>query len=125
METSPPGTLFVVEKHPLMREVLCATVDEEADLQVVGTAATPAGAIARAQPLAPATIPALRGALPRTRILALVSADVPGQDEVARELGAHAVLTKAGPREALLHALRTSALRHGPLTPRTPPRLSR
>jgi len=78
----PPTRVLILEPPSLSQQVQRASLAPAAGLEVVG---------------------AVTGA---EEALALISADVPGQGEVARELGAHAVLAKAEPREMLLQALR-------------------
>ena len=51
-------------------------------------------------------ISALRHEFPGVLILALVSGDFRGQERMALDFGAHAVLTKAAPRAQLLNTVR-------------------
>ena len=122
-------SVLIVERHPLMREALCAAIDEEPDLVVTGEAANIAEALQMAAaptpdviliacgqdhigdpgPEAVATLDALRKALPAARILALTSEEVTGEERDALNAVAHTVLTKATPRAELVHAIRRIA----------------
>ncbi len=122
METRNPLSVFIVEKHPIMQKAICRAIKSVPDLTVAGVVALPCEVARCAKHLAPdavilaleepgfeglAMIPNLRDQLPDTRILVLISADVPGQDFVAQKIGAHAVLAKTEPWEVLLHTLRS------------------
>jgi DNA-binding NarL/FixJ family response regulator len=118
---------LIVESHPLMREALCAAIDEEPDLTVAGETAHVAEALPMAAALAPdvilialedpdpetvATLDTLRSALPKACILALTSEEVTGEEKDALNASSHAVLTKATPRAELVHAVhRATAVR--------------
>jgi DNA-binding NarL/FixJ family response regulator len=115
---------LIVERHPLMREALCAAIDEEPDLTVAGETAHVAEALLVAASLAPdvflisldepdpeavAAMGVLRRAQPAARILALTSEEVTGRESDILNGVAHAVLTKATPRAELVHAIRRIA----------------
>ena len=122
MRSSPtPFSVLIIESHPLMREALCAAIDEEPGLTVAGETAHVAEALQMAAALAPdvilialedpgpeavVTLDALRQTLPAGRILALTSEEVTGEERDALNAGAHAVLTKATPRTGLVQAVR-------------------
>ena len=115
----------------MMRESLCTAIDAEADLKVVETAPDDANAFRlmlsskydvlflTAKPdiiLLSLGNPGvedlyamvdLRTKLLDTPILALVTDEVPGQEQVALRYGAQTVLSKSASREELLGALRS------------------
>jgi DNA-binding NarL/FixJ family response regulator len=127
---STPASVLVIESHPLLRESLCAAINEEADLSVAEPAANNPDAFAlRAASLqdvlyldhepdiillaldAPGledlqTLRMLRKELPRVPILALINEETPGQKEASLGQGAQAVISKTAGREELLQALR-------------------
>lgn len=118
---SNPVTVLVIEAHPMMREALCSAIAAEVDMKV----GMPADNVTQALQMAMIVVPdiillaldnsdqgdmdgliALRQFLPGTPILALTSNEEAGQEQVALENGAQAVLTKAAPRAEVLSALR-------------------
>ena len=129
-----PASVLVIETHPIMRTALCMAIAAEADLTVLeqGTKSTRGVQMVislksddiflTSRPdiilLAMGTpgleeleaLKALRNFLPETPILALISSEVPGQEQAALEAGAQAVLTKAAPRAELIRALQELSL---------------
>jgi DNA-binding NarL/FixJ family response regulator len=116
-----PASILVIEKHPMMREALCAAISEEPDLRVGMLAGNGAAALQMLTTLLPdivllamgnpgtdelKALKTLRQSLPGTPILALTSNEVPGQEGVALEAGACGVLTKAVSRLELIGKLR-------------------
>lgn len=123
-------TVLVLENHPLMRESLCAAIAAESDLKIVEVSPEDANAFqlrlsSRYDVLFLASKPDivllalgnpglddlralidLRTKLDDTPILALVTDEVPGQEQAALRYGAQAVLSKSVSREGLLEALR-------------------
>ncbi len=116
-----PGSVLVIESHPMMREALCAAIADESDLQVSLQTANGTEALQ----MLTATLPdiillslgnpgldelealiALRKHLPDTPILALTTNEIAGQEQAALDAGACAVLTKAAPRSELISKLR-------------------
>lgn len=124
-------SILVIEKHPIMHNALCAAISGEEDLKVLGTSPGIANAFqlrlsSRYEELFLAKKPDiillslgnpglddlqalidLRTKLLDTPILALVTDEVPGQEQVALRYGAQAVLSKSISREGLLEVLRT------------------
>jgi DNA-binding NarL/FixJ family response regulator len=127
---STPVSILVIEHHPLMRESLCAAINEEPDLRVEESASGNPRAFRQEvsdqydvfflahkpdiilfalgnpgledlQALAD-----LCKALPGTPILALIRDDVPGQAQTARQHGARTVISKCAERKEMLQALR-------------------
>jgi DNA-binding NarL/FixJ family response regulator len=116
-----PASVMVIEKHPLMREALCAAIVDEPDLKVGMQAASGAEVLQMLKILLPdvilfalgnpgleelKTVKTLRESLPQTPILVLTSNEVPGQEGAALEAGAQVVMTKAASRDEIIHALR-------------------
>jgi DNA-binding NarL/FixJ family response regulator len=127
---SIPATVLVIEGHPMMREALCSAIAGEADLQVAEQATRSPETLQMVILIKPDAIlltfkpdiillslgnpganelealGILQKSLPETLILVLTSNEVPGQEQVALECGAQAVLTKAAPRSELIRSLR-------------------
>jgi DNA-binding NarL/FixJ family response regulator len=116
-----PASVLIIEKHPLMREALCAAITDEPDLKVGMQAASGAEVLQMLKILLPDIIilaignpgtdelealQIIREARPQTPILALTSSEVPGQEQAARNTGAYVVLTKAATRAELISKLR-------------------
>lgn len=116
-----PASVLVIEKHPLMRQALCAAIADEPDLSVGMKAANGATALPMLRVIVPDMIllavgnpgtaemealKILRKSLPNTPILALTSNEVVGQEQAALEAGSCAVLTKAVSRAELIKKLR-------------------
>ena len=127
-----PACVLIIEHHPLMREALYAAISGEADLEAGMRAADGREALGLLKEILPEiilfalgnpgredldTLRTLRTSLPEIPILALISNEVPGQEQAALEAGASAVLTKAASRCELintLHELRTLKMLKGP-----------
>jgi DNA-binding NarL/FixJ family response regulator len=116
-----PARVLIIEKHPLMREALCAAISDEPDLSVEMKAFNGREALEMLGVILPdiillamgnpgsdelETLKIIRESVPQTPILALTSSEVPGQEQAARNTGAHAVLTKAATRAELIGKLR-------------------
>jgi DNA-binding NarL/FixJ family response regulator len=116
-----PASVLIIEKHPLMREALCAAIADEPDLKVGMHAASGAEVLQMLKILLPdvilfalgtpgreelKTLKTLCESLPQTPILVLTSNEVPGQEQAALEAGAQAMMTKAASRGEIIHALR-------------------
>lgn len=115
------ASVLVIESHPLLREALCTAISDEVDLRVGMQAANGAEALQMLRVILPDIIlfalskpgseelnalKLLKQSLPKIPILALTSAEVPGQEQIALEAGAYAVLTKAASRAELINKLR-------------------
>jgi DNA-binding NarL/FixJ family response regulator len=131
------ASVLVIESHPMLRESLCAAINTEPDLTVVEPGTGDPDAFQLMISILDDVIfldrkpdivllaldnPGLEGLqtlamlhkdLPRTPILALVSDEVPGQEQAALLNGAAAVSSKTGGRAELLKALR--AIKANPL----------
>jgi DNA-binding NarL/FixJ family response regulator len=126
-----PASVLVIESHPMMRESLCAAINEEPDLHVAEPANSNTNTfqmevskrydvffLAQKPDLILLALgnPGLEDlqaladlckALPGTPILALISDEVPGQAQAALNYGAYAVISKSAGRAELLHMLRS------------------
>jgi len=120
-----PLSVLVIERHPLMREALCAAIADEPGMSVAAQAVDSDEALELVNGRAPdivlyslgnpgwddlRAIRALRQALPTASILALTTNEVDEQERDALEAGAQVVLSKAAPRAELLRALRAGEL---------------
>jgi two-component system, NarL family, nitrate/nitrite response regulator NarL len=127
MQTTPASVL-VIESHPMMRLALCSAIAVEPDFMVLESNVTAKESLTLAimddvlfLPAKPEIIllavgnpgqdelralKALCKTLPCTPILALITNEVPGQEQAALEAGAQVVLTKAASRGELINALR-------------------
>ena len=116
-----PLRIIVIESHPLMREALCDAIASEPDLKLLAGVPDRVEALDTAIVLNPDvillslgnpgpgdldTLTALRRALPNTIIMALITAETPGQEEAALKAGASNVLTKSASRTELVRTLR-------------------
>ncbi len=116
-----PTRILVVDDHGIVREGLAALLDREADLKVVGFAATGEEAVLAARRLQPAVIimdlvlPALNGIvaterilseLPLTHIVALSACHAPQHVHRALRSGARGYVLKAAAGAELLLAVR-------------------
>ncbi len=105
----------------MMRAALCAAIVGEADLTIVAIAANGEDLLSTLEALHPDVImfsvgnpgledlsilAAVHQALPSVLILALISNEVPHQEQAVLKNGAQAVLSKTAPRAELLRALR-------------------
>jgi DNA-binding NarL/FixJ family response regulator len=116
-----PACVLIIEKHPLMREALCAAISDEPDLKVGMHAASGAEVLQMSKIILPdiiifalgnpgreelKTLKTLCESLPQTPILVLTSNEVPGQEQAELEADAHIVMTKAASRGEIIHTLR-------------------
>jgi DNA-binding NarL/FixJ family response regulator len=118
-----PASVMVIEKHPLMREALCAAIADEPDLKVGMHAASGAEVLQMLKIVLPdiiifalgnpgweelKTLKTLCESLPQKPILVLTSTEVQGQgqEQAALEAGAQVVMTKAASRGEIIHTLR-------------------
>jgi DNA-binding NarL/FixJ family response regulator len=120
-----PISILVIENHPIMREALCSAITAEPDLAVAEPEALQMVIAVKPDTILLAykpniillaldnpglddleTLRNLRKSMPYTPILALTSNEVAGQEQSALDAGAHAVLTKAAPRNELIKKLR-------------------
>jgi DNA-binding NarL/FixJ family response regulator len=116
-----PASVLVIEKHPLMREALCAAIGDEPDLSVGMKAANGLEALQMLRTILPdiillamgnpgtdelETLNIMQRSVPQTPILVLTSNEAPGQEQAALNTGAYAVLTKAATRAELISKLR-------------------
>ncbi len=125
-------SILVIEKHPLMRESLFIAINEEPDMQVLETRLNGSAPIQLALPNGydllflekqpdivlialgnPGdddlrALEILKKRFPKAPILAFITEEVPGQDEIALAYGAQKVLTKTLARDKLIVALRSA-----------------
>lgn len=130
MKTNP-ANILVIERHPMLREALCAAIEAEEDLGVMGTDSEadnsfPVLVTSTHDVLFLANKPdiillaignpgledlkalrRLHGEWYGTPILALTSDEVPDQEQAALANGAQAALGKSSSRSELLKALRS------------------
>jgi two-component system, NarL family, response regulator LiaR len=120
-EKVPQTRILVVDDHPLMREALCAVIEDEADLKVIGEATNGIEAIQRAQALNPdvivmdiflpgksglEAIAEIKAQNPSARILALTSSTDENTVLAAVQAGVLGYLLKDSNRGQLLNAIR-------------------
>jgi DNA-binding NarL/FixJ family response regulator len=128
--------VLIVDDHPLMREALCAAIEDEPDMTVVGQARNGDEAVAQVRALRPDVtvmdllLPDKSGVDAITEIvaedgdahiLALTSSADETMFTAAIQAGALSYLQKDAERTELLHAIRELALGN----PYMPPRLVR
>lgn len=122
VETPASSTsVVVIEAHPLMREALLAALMAETDWQVTALPDRPKVIIPAVCAAPPDLIllslgnpgaddlrllAVLRQILPTVRIVALITNEVPSQDEAAVIAGASHVISKATSREELMRTVR-------------------
>jgi signal transduction histidine kinase len=120
----PPGAhrrVLLVDDHTLVRQALALLLCQEPDLTVVGEAADGQAAVAQARTLQPDVIlmdvamPGMNGleatrliraACPATRVIGLSMFENAEQAQAMRAAGAAEYVTKSGPVDTLLAALR-------------------
>lgn len=115
-----PALVLLIERHPLMREALLATLASEPGLRVVAQLADDDIAVPTAVAAHPAVIVltvgnpeqdemrllgALRQALPAVPILALTTGDGQPTEQAVLDAGATSVLKKAAARVELVRAV--------------------
>ncbi|MCE5327484.1 MAG: PAS domain S-box protein [Planctomycetaceae bacterium] len=116
--------VMLADDHPVLREGLARLLDEEPDIEIVGEAADGQAAIELANTLLPGVIlmdmsmPKLNGIEatravhkehPEIHIIGLSMYEQEEQAKAMIEAGATQYLTKSGPSEALVAAIRTCA----------------
>lgn len=121
MQTTPV-TILVIEKHLLMRAAIVNAIADEPDLTIGAIASNGLDTLKIVESLHPEIIlfaignpgeedlimmRELHKKFPEPVFLALITSEVPLQNEAALEHGADAVLAKTASRAELLHALRT------------------
>lgn len=119
--TLPTIRVFLVDDHQIMREGLAGLLEFESDIQVIGEAEDGQAAVEAARRLHPDVIimdvsmPRLNGVeatrrikkeMPDTRIIGLSMHTESDMAEQMYEAGASVFLTKGGPAEALVSAIR-------------------
>lgn len=122
MSLSPtsPALVLLIERHPLMREALLATLASEPGLRVVaqladGDIAVPTAVAAHPDVIVLSlsdsgadevqTLGALRRALPAVPIVALTAHDGLNQAQAALAAGASGVVTKTTARDELVRVV--------------------
>ncbi len=124
--------VYLIDDHPILRNGIAGALADEADLVLVGAAATAAegldGAVA-ARPhvvlvdlalpdrSGPELVAALRVALPEARVVVLSSYDDEFRVAEALGAGAQGYLLKSSPVGDLMTAIRTAAAGGTPLSP--------
>ncbi len=113
--------ILLVDDHAIVRQGLAAILDEEHDMAVVGEAADGESAMALVRQLRPEvvlmdmsmpgmsgieTTRAIHAEFPEVQTIGLSMLDEAEQAEAMRQAGAAGYLSKAGPAEALLAAIR-------------------
>ena len=113
--------LFLVDDHPVVRQGLAAVLGDEADFQIVGTAASAQQAAAHVSDCAPdvllldlempggngtAAIPNLLSLLPTLRILVFTAYETEELVLSAMRAGAAGYLLKGVPATEIAHAIR-------------------
>ncbi|MEA4909072.1 MAG: response regulator transcription factor [Anaerolineaceae bacterium] len=116
--------ILIVDDHPLLREALCAAIQAEPDMQVVGEASNGQQAVQEAMALKPdavvmdlylpvkdgvTAIKEIIAATPSARILAITSSTEDRQVVSAIQAGALGYLTKDASRAQFLQGLRQVA----------------
>jgi signal transduction histidine kinase len=116
-----PIRILLVDDHRVVRQALAQLLRAEADLEVVGEAGTGTAAVALARQLTPEVVlmdinmPEMNGieatrtihaAFPAMRVIGLSMHDRGDQQAAMQAAGAVAYVSKSGPAEALLAAIR-------------------
>jgi DNA-binding NarL/FixJ family response regulator len=127
-----PIRLLIADDHPVVRDGLRAMLATQADMQLVGEAATGTQAVAHARALrpdvvlmdlqmpqldGPAAIAALRQQAPEVRVLVLTTFGTDADITRAIDAGATGYLLKDTPREQLFAAIRAAARGEAVLSP--------
>jgi len=128
----PPTRVYLIDDHPLVREGLIAAITAERDLVVVGDAATATEGLAGAFAARPDVvivdlalpdgdgtdlIVALRGEIPRARLLVVSGHEDEYRVAEALRAGAHGYLLKTSPTDHLMTGIREAAAGGTPLSP--------
>ncbi len=121
-ENSPAIRILVVDDHPMMREALCAAIQDEEDMQVIGEATNGIEAVHQARALAPdvtimdmflpgksglEAIAEIKAQDPAARILVLTSSTDENMVLAAVQAGVLGYLLKDSHRVQLLQAIRS------------------
>jgi DNA-binding NarL/FixJ family response regulator len=129
---SQPIRLVIADDHPVVRDGLCAMLDTQPDIEVIGEATTGAEALDMVRSLRPDLVlmdlqmPELDGASATRRIraehediqvLVLTTYDTDGDISRAVEAGATGYLLKDARREDLFQAVRLAARGESVLSP--------
>jgi DNA-binding NarL/FixJ family response regulator len=129
---SQPIRLVIADDHPVVRDGLCAMLDTQSDIEVVGEATTGAEALDMVRSLRPDLVlmdlqmPELDGASATRRIraeheevqvLVLTTYDTDADISRAVEAGATGYLLKDARREELFNAVRLAARGESVLSP--------
>ncbi len=124
--------VLVADDHPLMRDALCAAIEDEADLQVIATAMNGIEAVAKTLALKPdvtvmdllmpgktgiQAIAEIREANPEARILALTSSSEDDMVLAAIHAGALGYMLKDSQPLDVLQAIRDVGLGNSVLPP--------
>lgn len=124
--------LLIADDHPVVRDGLRAMLATQADMELVGEAATGTEAVERARALrpdvvlmdlqmpdldGPSAIAALREQAPEVRVLVLTTYGTDADITRAVDAGATGYLLKDAPREQLFGAIRAAARGESVLSP--------
>jgi DNA-binding NarL/FixJ family response regulator len=124
--------VYLVDDHPIVRAGLIAAIEREADLTVVGEAATVAEALAGAHAARPDVvlvdlalpdgdgpdlIARLRAQLPRARLMVVSGHDDEFRVAEALRAGAHGYVLKTSPIDQLVLGIREAAAGGTPISP--------
>ena len=114
-------SVMIIESQSMMRTALSTALSADG-MTVLAEIADSRDALQTASQLSPnlilfsiddldskdmTRISALRRMLAQTTVVALITGEVSGQDQLALDYGAHLVLTKSTPRSELLNAIRS------------------
>ena len=117
-------TILLADDHKIVRDGLCALLEREADFTVVAAVQDGRTALEKVTALAPSVaildigMPDLNGieaarrikaARPQTLVIGLSMHEEGERAKAMRQAGASAYLTKTGPADALLAAIRAGA----------------
>jgi DNA-binding NarL/FixJ family response regulator len=129
---SGPIRVLIADDHPVVRDGLRAMLATQADMELVGEAATGTEAVASASALrpdvvlmdlqmpkldGPAAIATLREQAPEVRVLVLTTFGTDADITRAIDAGATGYLLKDAPREQLFSAIRSAARGESALSP--------
>jgi len=134
--TSTVGTklrIYLIDDHPVVREGFARAVADQADMEVVGQAATAADSLAQVKEIrpdivlvdlnlpdrdGPELISALREMLPESKLVVVSGYDDEYRVAEALRAGAHGYLLKTSTLAELLDGIRTAASGGTPLSAR-------
>jgi DNA-binding NarL/FixJ family response regulator len=135
-----PIRVLVVDDHPMMREALCAALEAEPDLEVVGEATNGHQAVLRTLALKPdvivmdlylpgkdgvAAIAEIIARYPEARILVVTSSTEDEKVMAAVQAGAIGYLLKNAPRATFIHGVREVARGNSFMPPEVAAKLAR